>query len=109
MDSKYARINMIEFHSGEDLAEAQQRYAAVREANYPGLEFTVNVRTGPNSIMSLSIYGSEAAMEATAENHMKFMEASSDLVKDVFFYQGEVTALASELVTDGFVTFDEQG
>ena len=48
-------------------------------------------------------------MEATAENHMKFMEASSDLVKDVFFYQGEVTALASELVTDGFVTFDEQG
>ena len=109
MDSKYARINMIDFHSGEDLAEAQQRYAAVREANYPGLEFTVNVRTGPNSIMSLSIYGSESAMEATAENHMKFMEASSDLVKDVFFYQGEVTALASELVTDGFVTFDEQG
>ena len=55
--------------------------------------------------MFLSIFGSEAALLATTENHQQFIAITSDLVKDSFFYEGGVSALASTLVTDGFVTF----
>ncbi len=108
METKFARVNMIDFVSEEALEETQKRYAKIRDNTYPGLEFTVNVRTGPQSVMSLSIYGSEAAMSATTENHKQFIASTSDLVKDVFFYEGEVTALASTFVTDGFVTFESE-
>ena len=74
---------------------------------YPRLEFTVNVRTGPQSIMSLSIFGSEATLLATTDNHQQFTASTSDLFKEFFFYEGGVSALASMLITDGFVTFHE--
>ncbi len=57
MEAKFARVNMIDFVSKEALEEVQDRYAQIREKTYPGLEFTVNVRTGPQSMMSLLIYG----------------------------------------------------
>ena len=55
--------------------------------------------------MSLSIFGSEAALLATTENHQKFIASTSDLVKEFFFYEGGVSALASALVTYGFFMF----
>jgi hypothetical protein len=108
MEAKFARINMIDFVSEGALEETQNRYAKIREKTYPGLQFTVNVRTGPQSMMSLSIYESEAALTATTENHKQFIASTSDLVKDIFFYEGAVTALASTLVTDGMVTFGDE-
>ena len=107
MEVEFARVNMIDFVSEDVLEEVQDRYAKIREKDYPGLEFTVNVRTGPQSIMSLSIFGSEAALLATTENHQQFIASTSDLVKEFFFYESHVSALASTLVTDGFVTFHE--
>ena len=85
MEAKFARVNMIDFVSEEALKEVQDLYAKIREKTYPGLEFTVNVRTGPQSMMSLSIYGSEAALLATTDNHQQFIASTSDLVKDIFF------------------------
>ena len=85
MAAKFARVNMIDFVSEEALEEVQDRYAKIREKTYPGLEFTVNVRTGPQSMMSLSIYGSEAALLATTDNHQQSIASTSDLVKDIFF------------------------
>ena len=76
---------MIDFVSEEALEEVQDRYAKIREKTYSGLEFTVNVRTGPQSMMSLSIYNSEAALLATTDNHQQFIASTSDLVKDIFF------------------------
>ena len=108
MESKFARINMIDFLSEEALEEVQNRYAKIREKTYPGLEFTVWVRTGPQSMMTLSIYESEEALLATAENHQKLIASNADFVKDIFFYEGGVSGLASTLVTDGFVTFDNE-
>ena len=106
MEAKFARGNMIDFVFEEALEEVQDRYAKIREKTYSGLEFTVNVRTGPQSMMSLLIYGSEAALLATTDNHQQFITSTSDLVKDIFFYEGGVSALASTLVTDGFVMFN---
>ena len=108
MEANFARVNMIDFVSEEALEEVKGRYAKIWEKTYPGLEFTVNVRTGPKSMMSLSIFDSEAALLATTDNHQQFIASSSELVKDIFFYEGGVSALASTLVTDGFVTFDNE-
>ena len=69
MEAKFARVNMIDFVSEEALEEVQDRYAKISEKTYPGLEFTVDVRTEPQSMMSLSIYSSEAAPLATTDNH----------------------------------------
>ena len=55
MEAKFARVNMIDFLSEEALAEVQNRYVNIREKTYPGLEFTVWVRTGLQSMMTLSI------------------------------------------------------
>ena len=107
MEAKFARVNMIDFVSEEALEEVQDRYAKIREKTYPGLEFAVNIRTGPQSMMSSSIFGSEAALLATTDNHQQFIASTSELVKDIFFYEGGVSALASTLVTDGFVTFND--
>ena len=52
MEAKFARVNMIDFLSEEALAEVQNRYVNIREKTYPGLEFTVWVRTGPQSMMT---------------------------------------------------------
>ena len=107
MEAKFARVNMIDFLSEEALAEVQNRYVNIREKTYPGLEFTVWVRTGPQSMMTLSIYESEEALLATTENHQELIASTAEFVKDIFFYEGGVSALASTLVTDGFVTFND--
>ena len=58
MEARFARVNMIDFLSEEALEEVQNRYAKIREKTYPGLKFTVWARTGPQSMMGLSIYES---------------------------------------------------
>ena len=68
-EAKFARVNMIDFLSEEALEEVQNCDVKIREKNYPGLEFTVWVRTGPRSIITLSIYEFEEALLATTENH----------------------------------------
>ncbi len=108
MEAKFARVNMIDFLSEEALGEVQNRYVNIRETTYPGLEFTVWVRTGPQSMMTLSIYESEEALLATTENHQELIASNAEFVKDIFFYEGGVSGLASTLITDGFVTFDNK-
>ena len=108
MEAKFARVNMIDFLSEEALEEVQNRYAKIREKTYPGIELTVWIRTGPQSILTLSIYESEEALLATTENHQQLIASNADFVKDIFFYEGGVSGLASTLVTDGFVTFDNE-
>ena len=103
MEAKFARVNMIDFLSEEALEEVQNRYVKIREKTYPG--FTVWVRTGPQSMMTLSIYESEEALLATTENHQQLIASTANFVKDIFFYEGGVSGLASTLVTDGFITF----
>ena len=108
MEAKLARVNMIDVLSDVALAEVQNRCVNIREKTYPGLEFNVWVRTGPQSMMTLSIYESEEALLATTENHQQLIASTAEFVKDIFFYEGGVSGLASKLVTEGFVTFDDE-
>ena len=97
MEAKFARVNMIDFLSEEALAEVQNRYVNIREKTYPGLEFTVWVRTGPQSMMTLSIYESEEALLATTENHQELIASNAEFVKDIFFMKAASPALAQRL------------
>ena len=45
---------------------------------------------------------------ATTENHQELIASTAEFVKDIFFYEGGVSGLASTLVTDGFVTFENK-
>ena len=101
MEAKFTRVNMIDFLS----EEVQNRYAKIREKIYPGIEFTVWVRNGPQSMITLSSYESEEALLATIESHQQLITSTAEFVKDIFFYEGGVSGLVSALVTDGFVTF----
>ena len=52
----YARISMTESNSAEELDAGEEAYKLIREEAFPGIQMTVNVRTGPKSLLSLSIY-----------------------------------------------------
>ena len=104
MSKKFARMNVIEFVSEDAFDIINERYSKIRGDTYGGIEFTLNVRTGPTSSFSLSIYENEAAIEATEEPHRAFLASNEDIIKDVFFHSGEVSSFATSLpVTEGMV------
>tara|TARA_B100001248_G_scaffold216647_1_gene171613 strand:- start:410 stop:553 length:144 start_codon:yes stop_codon:yes gene_type:complete len=45
---------------------------------------------------------------ATTENHQELIASTAEFVKDIFFYEGSVSGLASTLATEGFVTFENK-
>ena len=47
---------MTESNSAEELDAGEEAYKLIREEAFPGIQMTVNVRTGPKSLLSLSIY-----------------------------------------------------
>lgn len=73
----------VHLHDGLDVVSSCRK-AGVSDKTYSSLEFTVNVRTGPQSLMSLSIHETEAALNAITEKHKQFIESASDLVKAIF-------------------------
>ena len=97
MEAKFARVNMIDFLSEEALEEVQTRYAKIREKTYPGIELTVWIRTGPQSMMTLSIYESEEALLATTENNQELIASNAEFVKDIFFIKAASPALPQRL------------
>ena len=59
-------------------------------------------------MLTLSIYESEEALLATTENHEELIASPAEFVKDFLFFEGGVSGLASTLVTDRFVTFENK-
>ena len=61
----YARITMTEATSAEELNAGEEAYKIIREEVFPGIQMTINVRTGPKSLLSLSFYPDQETSEAT--------------------------------------------
>ena len=51
---------------------------------------TINVRTGPKSLLSLSVYPDQETAEATLEGRKRHVE-DNEYVKDSFYYEGAVS------------------
>ena len=86
----YARITMTEATSAEELDAGEEAYKLIREEVFPGIQMTINVRTGPQSLLSLSVYPDKETAEATLEGRKKHVE-DNDYVKDSFYYEGDVS------------------
>ena len=85
----YARISMTESNSAEELDAGEEAYKLIREEAFPGIQMTVNVRTGPKSLLSLSIYPDQETCEATLAGRKKHTYSRSHVI-DSFYYEGEV-------------------
>ena len=86
----YARISMMEFNSPEDMETAEEDYQRIREKTFPGIQMTINVRTGPQSLLSLGVYPDQETAQANLEGRKKAVE-DPEWVKDTFYYEGEVS------------------
>ena len=86
----YARVTMIKFNSPEELETAEEDYQRIREATFPGIQMTINIRTGPQSLLSVGVYPDQETAEATLEGRKKNIE-DRDYVKESFFYEGDVS------------------
>ena len=51
---------------------------------------TINVRTGPQSLLSLGVYPDEETAHANLEGRKKTVE-DREWVKDTFYYEGDVS------------------
>ena len=86
----YARITMTEATSAEELNAVDKAYKLIREDVFTGIQMTINVRTGPKSLLSLSVYPDQKTAAATLEGQKKHLE-DNDYVKDSFYYEGAVS------------------
>ena len=86
----YARISMMEFNSPGDMETAEEDYQRIREETFPGIQMTINVRTGPQSLLSLGVYPDQETAQANLEGRKKAVE-DPEWVKDTFYYEGEVS------------------
>ena len=55
---------MMEFNSPEDMETAEEDYQRIREETFPGIQMTINVRTGPQSLLSLGVYPDQETAQA---------------------------------------------
>ena len=86
----YARITMTEATSAEELNAREEAYKLIREEVFPGIQMTINVRTGPQSLLSLGVYPDQETAQANLEGRKKAVE-DPEWVKDTFYYEGEVS------------------
>ena len=47
----YARITMTEATPAEELNAGEEAYKIIREGVFPGIQMTINARTGPKSLL----------------------------------------------------------
>ena len=87
---RVARISIAEFKSESEV----NRF--VDDANrtfwdlYPTAEACYQVRTGPTSIINVTIYPNEEAANETLSGRNQFVEEHRDSIIDTFFHVGEV-------------------
>ena len=86
----YGRISMVEFNSPEEMETAEEDYQRIREETLPGIQMTINVRTGPQSLLSLGVYPDQETAQASLEGRKKAVE-DREWVKDTFYYEGDVS------------------
>ena len=86
----YARITMTDATSAEEFTACEEVYKVIREEVFPGIQMTINVTTGPKSLLSLSVYPDQETAEATLEGRKRHVE-DNEYVKDSFYYEGAVS------------------
>ena len=85
-----ARISIAEFKSESEVNRFVEDSDRTFWDLYPTAEACYQVRTGPTSIINVSIYPNEEAANKTLSGRNQFVDDHRDSIIDTFFHVGEV-------------------
>ena len=87
---RVARISIAEFKSESEVNRFVDDADRTFWDLYPTAEACYQVRTGPTSIINVTIYPNEEAANKTLSGRNQFVEDHKDSIIDTFFHVGEV-------------------
>ena len=87
---RVARISIAEFKSESEVNRFVEDSDRTFWDLYPTAEACYQVRTGPTSIINVTIYPNEEAANKTLSGRNQFVEDHRDSIIDTFFHVGEV-------------------
>ena len=87
---RVARISIAEFKSESEVNRFVDDADRTFWDLYPTAEACYQVRTGPTSIINVTIYPNEEAANKTLSGRNQFVEDHRDSIIDTFFHVGEV-------------------
>ena len=87
----YARINMVEFNSEEHAKAEIEDYAASAASEFPEAEILLNVTTGAESAVLVSIYPDKDAFDRSTVARAARLGGHAERIKNVEVLVGEVT------------------
>ena len=87
---RVARISIAEFKSESEVNQFVDDADRTFWDLYPTAEACYQVRTGPTSIINVTIYPNEEAANKTLSGRNQFVENHRDSIIDTFFHVGEV-------------------
>ena len=93
---RVARISIAEFKSEGEVNRFVDDADRTFWDLYPTAEACYQVRTGPTSIINVTIYPNEEAANKTLSGRNQFVEEHRDSIIDTFFHVGEVAFSKSE-------------
>ena len=93
---RVARISIAEFKSESEVNRFVDDADRTFWDLYPTAEACYQVRTGPTSIINVTIYPNEEAANETLSGRNQFVEEHRDSIIDTFFHVGEVAFSKSE-------------
>ena len=87
---RVARCTYLECKSENDSKTMMKAQGSALENIYKEAEFSLSVRTGPISTLTVSVYPSEDAANANQPARKQWFKDLSNHVEEQFFYEGEV-------------------
>ena len=87
---RVARISIAEFKSESEVNQFVDDADRTFWDLYPTAEACYQVRTGPTSIINVTIYPNEEAANKTLSGRNQFVEDHRDSIVDTFYHVGEV-------------------
>ena len=85
-----ARITTINFKSKEDADESIKDYSTKAPSEFPEAEQLLQIRASDTTVMAVSIYGDNDAMERASAARTKRMDLNKDLIESMDGKTGEV-------------------
>lgn len=86
-----ARVTMHEYVEENFYQGVDALYQTVRKKYFPSIEQTINIKKGPTSGISISLYPSFEDAASNLEYRTKMMEFLLPFIKESFYHEGEVT------------------
>ena len=86
----FTRINMVEFSSKADAEYALKTYREEASRLFPNAQILLQILTGPQSVMSISVYENPEQAEIAVAGRKQYVSLVGDRIRDVFFYEGDV-------------------